>query len=194
MRKFQRVNQPGFLVQRWESWGETWERRRLNNPSARFNWPQFEGKAVNELLLLPLKAQTQDHCSFCDAFPVSPPSIDTIEHFRPKSRFPREAYRWDNLYFCCMHCQQKFEEFDEGLLRPDADDYDFDLYFRWDFTQGTIEVNETAPMPNQRRAEVTIRLYRLNVSHPKLRKLEMRQRERARNDPLDDFAYRHYVG
>jgi uncharacterized protein (TIGR02646 family) len=194
MRKFQRLQQPDFLVDRWEGWGAAWERRRLKNPGAQFNWPRFEGKRIHELLLPPLKEQTQDHCSFCDSFPVSPPSIDTIEHFRPKSHFPREACRWDNLYFCCAYCQQKFEEFDEDLLRPDADDYDFDKYFRWDFTRGTLEVNEQASPENQRRAQVTIRLYRLNEEHPKLRKLEMRHRERGKNDPLDEFAYRHYVG
>jgi uncharacterized protein (TIGR02646 family) len=194
MRKFQRVNQPDFLVDRWEAWGIDWERRRLENPGAGFNWRQFNGTPVNQLLLPSLKAQTQDHCSFCDSFPVSPPSIDTIEHFRPKSTFPRDAYRWDNLYFCCMYCQQKFDDFHEDLLRPDADDYDFDQYFRWDFTQGTIEINKHASTENQRRADVTIRLYKLNEGHPTLRKLEMRRRKQGQGDPLDEFAYRHYVG
>jgi uncharacterized protein (TIGR02646 family) len=194
MRKFQRVNQPDFLVDRWKTWGEEWERRRSENPKAGFNWRQFNGTPVNQLLLPPLKAQTQDHCSFCDAFPVSPPAIDTIEHFRPKSTFPKDAYRWDNLYFCCMYCQQKGDDFNEDLLRPDADDYDFDQYFRWDFTRGRIEINELAPEKNQRRAEVTIRLYRLNEKHPTLRRLEMRRRKQGQNDPLDEFAYRHYVG
>ena len=193
MRKFQRVNQPDFLVDRWEAWGADWERRRLENPGAGFSWRQFNGTPVNQLLLPPLKGQTQDHCFFCDSFPVSPPSIDTIEHFRPKSSFPRDAYRWDNLYFCCMYCQQKFDDYDEALLRPDADDYNFDQYFRWDFTQGTIEINEHAPMENQRRADVTIRLYRLNEGHPTLHKLEMRRRKQGQDDPLDEFAYRHYV-
>ena len=188
MRKFQRVLQPDFLVDRWKNWGEAWERRRLQNQGAQFNWPQFQGKRINELLLPLLKQQTQDHCSFCDFFPVSPPSLDTIEHFRPKSRFPKEAYHWNNLYFCCMHCQQKLEEFDEDLLRPDADDYDFDKYFRWDFILGTLEVNENALLENQKRAEVTIRLYRLNEGHPTLRKLKMRPQEPGSSD----YAYRHY--
>jgi len=193
MRKFQRVNQPAFLVDRWEAWGVDWERRKSKNAKARFNWHTFEGKPVNELLLPPLREQTQEHCSFCDSFPVSPPSDDTIEHFRPKGSFPREAYHWENLYFCCRHCQQKFEEFDEALLRPDADDYDFDQYFRWDFTQGTIEINEHAPVENQKRADVTIRLYRLNEKHPRWRRLAMRRRKQGKEDPLDEFPYRHYV-
>jgi hypothetical protein len=65
--------------------------------------------------------------------------------------------------------------------------------FRWDFTQGTIAINELASPENQRRAEITIRLYRLNVGHPVLRKLEMRRREQGQNDPLGEFAYRHYI-
>jgi uncharacterized protein (TIGR02646 family) len=194
MRKFQRVNQPEFLVDRWEGWGAAWERRLLNNPRAKFIWPEFKGKRINKLLLPPLKEQTQDHCSFCHSFPVSPPAIDTIEHFRPKSLFPREAFRWENLYFCCSHCQQKFEKFDEDLLRPDADDYNFDKYFRWHLTNGTLEVNKDVSMQHQRRAEVTIMLYRLNDGHPAWRKLAMRKREQGRNIPLDEFPYRHYVG
>ena len=149
---------------------------------------------VNQKLLPLLKAQTQDHCSFCDNYPVSPPSIDTIEHFRPKAHFPRDAYRGSNLYFCCMWCQQKSDDFDEAALQPDAPNYDFDRYFRWDYTLGTIEVNEQASPEDQRRANVTIKLYKLNDGHPSLRKRELRKRAKDARGLLDDFAYRDYVG
>lgn len=140
-----------------------------------------------------LKAQTQDHCSFCDNFPVSPPSLDTIEHFRPKSLYPREAYEWGNLYFCCTHCQLKTIPFQETALRPDRIDYEFDRYFRWDYTLGTIEVNEQATPEDQERASYTIQLYRLNEGHPSLRKRELRRRSLGADDLLDDFAYRDYI-
>jgi uncharacterized protein (TIGR02646 family) len=140
-----------------------------------------------------LKARVQDHCSFCDAFPVCPPSNPTIEHFRPKNRFPRVAYKWENLYFCCDFCQGKGEDFDEDLLRPDADDYRFERYFRWDYTTGNLEVNEQAPPSDQTRAQVTIKLYRLNIEHPRYRRLEARRRAMSSSDPLDEFAYRGFV-
>lgn len=193
MRKFRRVEQPAFLRENSEKWGGDWERRRSENSGAQFHWHVVAKTPVNQLLLPLLKEQTQDHCSFCDSFPVSPPSIDTIEHFRPKSTFPREAYHWENLYFCCMFCQQKGELFDEGLIRPDAHDFDFDDFFRWDFTKGTIEVNELAPAANQQRARVTISIYRLNEGHPKFRRLAARARERGKDEPLDDFPYRNYI-
>ena len=194
MRRFQRAEEPAFLAANWEAWGLKWEQRRAENSSAQFHWHQVDGEPVNRKLLAPLKAQTQDHCSFCDNFPVSPPSIDTIEHFRPKTLFPREAYRWVNLYFCCMYCQQKRADFDEALLRPDAIDYHFDRYFRWDYTLGTIEVNEQASPEDRERARVTIRLFRLNEDHPRFRKRELHRRAKAPDEPLDEFAYRDYLG
>src|SRR5580658_691930 len=112
MRKFQRVNQPEFLAENWEAWGLEWEERRNANNAALFNWRQIDNVPVNHRLLPLLKGQTQNHCSFCDAFPVAPPSIETIEHFRPKTRYLRVAYQWENLYFCCTHCQQKGADFD----------------------------------------------------------------------------------
>lgn len=192
MRRFIRADEPEFLADRWEEWGKEWERRKAEGGS--FHWHQLDGKPVNHRLLPRLKAQTQDHCSFCDCYPVSPPSLDTIEHFRPKSQFPREAYRWENLYYCCDFCQSsKKEDFDEALLRPDTEDYSFDRYFRWDWTQGLLQVNERASPEDQHRAEVTIRLYALNEGHAVCRKRALHQRSRDPDSPLDEHPYRDYL-
>lgn len=191
MRKFQRAEEPDFLAAHWEEWGLGWELRQAEGKT--FHWHRVASEPVNQKLLPILKAQTQDHCSFCDNYPVSPPSIDTIEHFRPKSRYPREAYRWTNLYFCCTYCQQKNSAFDESALQPDAEDYHFDRFFRWDYTRGLLEVNDAATPEDQHRARVTIKLYQLNHGHPSLRKRELRRRSQGQNDPLDDFAYRDFV-
>jgi uncharacterized protein (TIGR02646 family) len=140
-----------------------------------------------------LKALTQNHCSFCDAFPVSPPGVDTIEHFRPKAEYPSDAFRWSNLYFCCPHCQQKEGAFDETILSPDADDYEFDKYFRWDHTLGTLEINETAEIGDRARAERTRCYFRLNVDHPTWRKIWLIRRAKHRDDPPDEFPYRDFI-
>jgi len=194
MRKFKRLDAPDFLIEKWEEWGKEWERRHSENNRASFYWHQVDNEAVNHKLLPTLKAQTQDHCSFCDNYPVSPPSVDTIEHFRPKTTHPSLAYQWENLYYCCVYCQgAKQEKFDEALLRPDAIDYDFDRFFRWDFTRGPLEVNERAADEDKKRAQVTIELYRLNDRHPSLRLREQHKRSKAKDDPIDDFAYRSFV-
>jgi uncharacterized protein (TIGR02646 family) len=193
MNPFKRAAEPAFLIKNWESWGREWEDRKAQNPSARFHWHQINGTPVNQLLLPMLKEQTQAHCSFCDAFPVAPPSIDTIEHFRPKSKYPRIACKWDHLYYCCDWRQQKGDGFDEALLKPDDESYSFDRYFRWDYTQGLLMINERATPENQKRAEAVIVYYKLNEGHPSLRKRELRRRSRFVDDPLDDFAYRNFV-
>jgi len=191
MRKFQRAEEPDYLAANWEAWGIDWEKRKA--AGAPFYWLQVAGEPVNQKLLPVLKQQTQDHCSFCDNYPVSPPSIDTIEHFRPKARFPREAYRWTNLYFCCNWCQRKNDEFDEAALQPDFDDYQFDQYFRWDYTRGTIEANERSRPEDQHRARVTIALYRLNDGHPSLRKQWLKRHSKLKDEPVDEFPYRSYL-
>ena len=193
MRKFQRLPSPAFLTQKWEQWGLEWEQRLNAGAGASFHWHELDREPVNHKLLPVLKEQVQDHCSFCDVFPVSPPSNPTIEHFRPKRRFPREAYRWENLYYCCDHCQQRGDDFDEAMLRPDGDDYSFERYFRWDFTTGTLEVNEQATPEDQNRAEKTRQAYRLNIGHPLLRRQASYRRSRMPDEPLDSFPYRDFV-
>jgi uncharacterized protein (TIGR02646 family) len=194
MRKFTRAAAPEFLREKEELWGREWAQRRAADPGAGFHWHEVECEAVNLRLMPLLKAQVQDHCSFCDNYPVAPPSRDTIDHFRPKARFPLEAYRWENLYYCCDWCQaKKREDFDEALLRPDAEDYAFDRFFRWDYTLGTLEVNDRASPEDQRRAEVTRRLYHLNDGHPWLRLLARRGRSRNPDKPIDECAYRDFV-
>lgn len=193
MRKFERSATPEVLNGRWQQWGLDWKNRREANSGAQFHWHVVDGVAVNQTLLVPLKQQTQSHCAFCDNFPVSPPSMDTIEHLRPKALFPLEAYRWDNLYYCCMHCQVKGTLYDDAVVRPDSVDYTFDRYFRWDHTLGTLEVNDQASPSDQAHARLTIEYHRLNVGHPSLRKRELIRRARCQDQPLDDFAYRGYV-
>ena len=92
MRRFQRAGEPEFLASVWEGWGLEWEQRHAANASTAFNWHQIEGERVNQKLLPLLKAQTQDHCSFCDNFPVSPPSNCRSESV--KMTYSPRALRW----------------------------------------------------------------------------------------------------
>jgi uncharacterized protein (TIGR02646 family) len=194
MRKFVRVETPAILAEKWEEWGREWEERRRVTANAEFHWHKVDKVPVNQMILPELKRQFQEHCSFCDNYPISPPSIDTIEHFRPKTKYHREAYQWENLYYCCAFCQRKGAGFDDALLRPDAEDYTFERYFRCDYTTGNIEVNEQATAEDQNRARTTLRLYDLNNGHPSLRKRELYQRRKMPDHALDDFAYRDFVG
>lgn len=137
---------------------------------------------------------TQSHCAFCDGS-TGLESRETVEHFRPKSQFPELAYVWHNLFPCCDRCQSlKREQFDELLLKPDEVGYRFENHFLLNYKTG-----ELAPLPHvdverQRCAEITIRMYGLNL--PERMKARLRERRAFDSDPdpcLDDYNYRFFL-
>jgi uncharacterized protein (TIGR02646 family) len=197
MRKQTRPPIPKILAEHGPEWSRQWTDLRARNPSASFQWYQTGGKTAREWLLPDLKSMTQDHCAFCDSFPLDDRSKEPIEHFKPKSdpRFYAEAYGWENLYYCCDRCQSsKGEQWDDRLLRPDAADYAFERYFLFDYTTGEIKPNCVASPADQECARVTISLYGLDRG-PKRRArcLELRKWQRSDERRLDEWAYRDFL-
>lgn len=182
MMKIQRLAAPQCLVENAQAWGEEYQ------SSGNWSWRTYQGTPTKELLLPPLRQMTSNHCSFCDGY-VQNATGDTIEHFRPKAKFPLLAYEWTNLFYCCHRCQGvKGSKFDEALLRPDADDYAFISYFIYDSLTGEVSPNPGCSEEDQSRANVTINLYGLNrFDRPEARK---RAFEMSRDANLDDRPYR----
>jgi uncharacterized protein (TIGR02646 family) len=197
MMKFHRPAQPPFLQEKYKSWGKAHHERRLDNPSAPLVWRTYQGTRVNELILAALNVVANDHCAFCDGYPLSTFARQTIEHFRPVSQYPRLAYVWGNLFICCDHCQAaKRDQFDKLLLKPDALDYEFEQYFMVNYRTGEIEVNLGATEEDQQRAELTIKIYTLNKpGRPQSRRIaaEMYQDLPKEKYVLDDFPYRFFL-
>ena len=139
----------------------------------------------------------QGHCSFCDAFPLMGSSKEPIEHFQPKSdpRFHELAYVWSNLYYSCDCCQShKGEHFEDGLLQPDAPEYECLHYFEFDFTTGEMRPRSKAGDADRQRAEVTIRLYGLNESdRPKRRREVLRDWQRKNIPEIDRASDRDFL-
>ena len=164
---------PAVLREREDAWGQEYEEKRAASPGHRFQWKTLEGKPVNQHLLPQLQRMTAHHCAYCDGFPLGPFARETIDHFRPKSRFPRDAYRWQNLFLACDVCQDaKGESFDAAVLKPDVDDYAFDRYFLFNVRTGEIEPNPAGTTQDeQERARKTIEWLGLNShSRPQYRR------------------------
>ncbi len=197
MRRQTRPEPPELLVRNQDKWTQQWLELRRQNPSAKFRWYQADNQTAYQILLPVLKQMTQDHCAFCDSFPVDAVSNETIEHFQPKSdpRFEANAYEWTNLFYCCDACQrEKGGDWTEGLLRPDADDYTCQRYFRFDYFTGKMSPNPMATEAERNRADVTIRLYGLDTparQRARRRVLDMWQQNTTM--PIDEFAYRDYL-
>ena len=193
MRKFARAECPQALKDKGAEWTATLvERGRWTS------WPQYKTRGLNqELLANGLRSQTQDHCSYCDITPVCPPSRETIDHFRPKSGAKGRldlAFEWTNLFYCCDNCQQqKREDFEEALLKPDEPDYEFLKYFQWEFATGRLLPSEVATQVDQHRAERTIELLKLNDKHPYWRVIKRNELAGHRPDSLDDCSYRDFL-
>lgn len=188
MHKLVRPEAPPCLCEQCMAWTEEFVAARRANPAHGFTWrsPGCYDEIRARLLAMSLR-----HCAFCDGL-LGTQSRKTVEHFRPKSVFPEQAYAWDNLYPCCDVCQAaKRESFDEALLRPDSGDYRFDAYFMVNFRTGELEPHPGACDAARQRAAVTIGLYGLNTperNHDRRRVLAHFGR-----DPqpcLDDYPYR----
>lgn len=192
MMKIQRLPAPHFLKERYKNWGRRYKARRDKSANAVFFWNIFNGQRINHLLLPVLMQMTQDHCSFCDGFPIETVSSDSIEHFKPKTKFPKLAYAWLNLFYCCSKCQEsKMEDFDKTLLKPDILGYSFEFYFQYDSETGKIIPNPDRNEIEILRAEKTIELYGLNShARPKARKRTIKQFIDSQNPVIEDFPYR----
>ena len=191
MRQFTRLSPPQYLAENWEIWGNRYAQNKAENAGHTFQWATHEGQRMNLKLLPFLTSQTQNHCSYCDAYPMKI-SDETIDHFKPKgdARFYHLAYHWENLYYCCADCQKaKWEQFSDDLVRPDATDFSFNRYFIVNYLTGEIQASPTATVDEKRCAEETIRILGLNHTGQCISRRHSLERYNAESD-IDDFAYR----
>jgi uncharacterized protein (TIGR02646 family) len=194
MIKFTRSAAPKCL-KKYKQWGREYAAKQ----PPRFYWHRHQNRSVHNILLEELEKLTANHCTFCDGYPLGAQSRQTIEHFRPKSKYPKLAYVWHNLFLCCDVCQNaKGENYDKKLLKPDAIGYEFNRYFKIKAKTGEIVINPTASAHDQERAKITIEIYELNRfvrKSSRIKQLQLKYMFKYRkrgisNDELNNLAYR----
>lgn len=200
MRRFIRGECPDFLRTRWRGWGNRYRNNRQRNPGFSFQWPTYNSQTIN-IILEPLLAKlTNDHCSFCDNFPIRTKE-DSIDHFKPRSRpaYYELVCHWNNLYYCCQNCQQyKREQYNQFLLRPDDVNYFFETYFIYTFTSHEINTNPALPDNLKRKAEATLKIFGLNeIGHIAARRISLERYESKKAlgkiIEINDFPYRFTI-
>ncbi len=192
MKEIKRTANPAYLSN-CEELGKEYAAKRIKIKKAKpqnFNW-----HGLYDFLLSDLSLLTQNHCSYCDLSGVRRGQTSpTIDHFRPKSKFPLLAYTWGNLFLCCTECQKRNANFSELLIKPDEADYKFDNYFIINTITGEIEPNITKSKENQKRAKITIQTFNLNDNErPKYRLEVLKQYQGTQNPVLNDFSYRFFI-
>ncbi len=94
-----------------------------NDPQILSRWKTFKKSKAHLDLFAALQRSFHGKCVFCERR-----GAKTIDHYRPKSRFPSRTFRWVNFLLCCFDCnQEKLERFPRWkgmplLLDPCADD------------------------------------------------------------------------
>lgn len=94
-----------------------------------------------------LKLMFADKCAYCESY-IGHVSYGHIEHFRPKSKYPKQCFNWNNLLLGCEVCngaQYKGIKFpqkkDNGpLVNPSKEDPFAYLTFDYDPATGTANV------------------------------------------------------
>ncbi|MEO5371317.1 MAG: TIGR02646 family protein [Magnetococcus sp. DMHC-1] len=195
MRKILRTQAPECLQQAATDMTEKYVTTVSDpNTKARFRWPYKCYVLIRQKLL----EMTQGRCAFCDGpFTGSP---KTVEHFRPKSKYPYLAYMFDNLFPCCIACQAaKKDRFDEKLLRPDDLEYQFEDYFMLNLREGKLEPSLMASPEHQQRAKTSIDYYNLNMPERNVARINMREyfnlKRNSTSEHIDinDFDYRYFL-
>ena len=103
----------------------------------------------------------------------------TVDHFKPKNRFPAKVYEWSNWHFSCLRCNGDYKGDlwpPSGYVDPSAIDVRErpDQYFDYDIKTGEIVAKEGLPSEAWKRArrtindlglnEIDVRRYRLDLT------------------------------
>ena len=189
MLKFERPASPDCLVAGAAEWTADYLATRSQLPPPAFSWHN-KGTEIREALC----AVTDRRCAYCDG-PIGTESLNTIDHFKPKSKFPDHAYEWTNLFPACGVCQShKSNKWLDGLLKPDVIGYEPQRYFRANHRTGDIEPHPNADASDQQRAVDAIGLFKLNLSdRAERRRKEILNFRKSPNNTVDDYNYRFFL-
>ena len=147
---------------------DAWLQALAKDRDREFRWPERAGETLNKHLLPVLLAMTSQRCAYCDGYAEDrrAGSRETIDHFKPKSRFPEAALDWDNLFPACGGCQGsdgKGSDWDERVLKPDVPGFQFERFFLYEDGTGLVLANPAASLEDQVRANATIAFFGLNL-------------------------------
>lgn len=199
MMELARPEEPDFLRENSERWGQEYAEKKTTNRKYQFSWKPPGRQSIVEAL----EPMSKHHCCYCDgSYPLGGSGAqDTIDHFRPKGlpEFYHLAYEWTNLFLACNECQtNKGSKFYEDLLKPDNASYQFETYFVMNYANGEIQANPNASSDEQRCAKTTICTLGLNKKmRPHARLIEYKHyRDALRGNPdtdIDTFNFRFFL-
>lgn len=165
-------------------WVDHYERGRGTRPNDTY-WRRFHER---------LRAPFSGLCGYCEA-----ECKGEVDHFRPKSVFPRRVYVWANWVFACHDCNNsKGEQWPDlgyidpcsriRLSRPEQ-------FFDFDLKTGEITPKASLSRRRWERARTMIADLKLNAFHQLRRRLRWISlvSEVLEGDSEDDPGHRDFV-
>jgi len=186
------VPNPVCLDVNAEKWtNEFIERRKADN--SYWNWHTYDNEKVDHILKEILSNLSKSYCTYCGVWTGKKFHNPSIDHFKPKSKFPELSFSWSNLFYSCGDCQTiKGSKYPKDIItiKPDALDYEFDSWFEFSFK--TFEVIPKITLCNEDKiiAQETINWLGLNDGvRPKARKREFENYRKTKDEDLDNWSY-----
>lgn len=120
MRNVKRTGKPRSFQRSAKKWtSELLEERRKKRPDPR-RISRLENRYNCSDVRIALAEMYRGLCCYCEA-EIGVVAFEHIEHRRPKARFPRYCFDWDNLHLGCPKCNQaKGKKWDEKKPILDA--------------------------------------------------------------------------
>lgn len=121
MRSVNRGEEPATLKRNSKRWTQDLleARKKKDKDAIR----TAEGKYNKPKIREALKDMYGDLCCYCEST-VSVTGFGRIEHRKPKKKYPKDAFNWDNLHWACERCNKvKSDKWDvdNPILDPTTD-------------------------------------------------------------------------
>lgn len=133
--------------------GKQW----INNHPGNREYPAFWTEFLSDLA-----RQNQRVCCYYGIYLEPNSGGETIDHFKPKSKYQDFIYEWDNYRYCCLGANRKkhiYEDvIDPAKLPLEIGKHTFEI----DFSDGSIRANPALSKPYIQMVNTTIERLELN--------------------------------
>lgn len=159
MIKVNRTAKPTVLVRNEATW--TKAIRSAKTPQAKDTAiEKYRHQEIKSALVKMFSGK----CAYCES-KISHIDYGDIEHFKPKSKYPLEAVKWENLLLACKRCngaEYKSDEFPSKqkggwLINPCTDEPD--THFRFEFD---VQARLAVVFGKTTRGDTSEKIYGLN--------------------------------
>jgi uncharacterized protein (TIGR02646 family) len=118
---------------------------------------QWATTAVRKKLAPGILSMTHGKCAFCEG-PLGTQAYPQIEHYHPKSHYPDQVFRWENLLPICQICNTSKADIDHRgmLFHPELEDPE--SFFGVHPDTGELRILSAVKGADRVRAEETLRV------------------------------------